>query len=294
MAENSKISWTDDTVNVHIGCVEVVLHVAGVRVPSECDNCYAKTLVGGRMGYNGRDADHPVVWGNPKHTPRVQTKYWRGALAKWDREAWAHGRTLVFAYSLSDWAEEHPMVGPWRNDFLNVVEMTPNLDYLLLTKRPQNALRMVPQSWKQNWPKHVWLGTSAGTQAAWNRRVPYLEDWAAVGVPVRFVSDEPTLEAIDPGTALERGVVNWYIQGGESGSDQGIDRPRIAADPAWFKATRDRCLAAGVAYFFKQSSATRPGQGTYLDGREWHQWPDTKQGRVGGVRAMPGAELVAA
>src|SRR5215467_15687290 len=291
MAENSKITWTDDTVNVWLGCQHVVLHVAGVRQPSECDNCYAEWLVRHRMGYNGRDAAHPEVWGNPKTTPRVETKYWRKALIKWNRQALGEGRLLVFAFSLSDWAEEHPMVTPWRNDFLQMVEDTPWLDYLLLTKRPQNALRMAPQSWKQNWPKHVWMGTSAGNQAAWNRRVRYLYDWAAVGVPVRFVSDEPTLGPIDPGVELSSGLVNWVITGGESGPDEGYDRPRVAADMSWFYDMRDACLSAGVAFFHKQMSARRPGTGTYLDGREWHQWPDTMLGVVGGVRSRPGAQL---
>lgn len=186
------------------------------------------------------------------------------------------------------------MVGPWRNDFVSIIEQTPFLDYLLLTKRPQNALRMLPGSWRRNWPKHVWLGTSAGSQAEWDRRVPWLDEWAAVGVPVRFVSDEPTMELIDPDQAAEirQGIVNWVITGGESGQDEGIDRPRIDADPDWFRAMRDVCVDSGVAFFHKQHGGRRPGGPADLDGRLWHQWPDTLQGVVGGVRSQPGAQLI--
>jgi protein gp37 len=293
MAENSNIDWTDDTLNVWIGCVEVRLVAPGGRhVPSECDNCYAKLFAATRMGYSGRDPDRPLLWGNPKTTPRHQTRNWRQVLRRSRRVAQAGGRRLVFAFSLSDVFEEHPQLGPWRAEFLELVETCPELDFLLLTKRPQNITRMVPAAWLRRWPPHVWAGTSAGTAESLRVRLPHLERLAELGVPVRFVSDEPTLEDFDPTPALRTGVVNWWITGGESGSDAGLDRPRINADPDWFRRKRDACLEYNVAYFHKQAGGRRPGTGKELDGRLWHQWPDTGLGPVGGVRATPSAELV--
>lgn len=291
MAENSKISWCDDTANGWIGCNEVRLVLPdGTHVPSECDNCYARILAYNRMGYNGHDSTHPVLWGNPKLTPRHRTKYVAGLLPKLDAQARAHGRRLVFAFSLSDVFEDHPQLGPWRAEFFDLVERTWFLDYLMLTKRPQNVLHMTPPTWRQRWPQNVWIGTSAGTQAAMDRRAPHLGDIRAAGAPVAFLSMEPLLDLTDPIEAIEKHGVNWIITGGESGT--GVDRPRIDADLDWYRLARDVAVKYGVAFFHKQGSGPRPGTNPELDGRLWHQWPDTGLGLVGGVRAMPGAELI--
>jgi protein gp37 len=314
MAESSKIAWTDNTVNVWIGCQEVRLGLSAAQatlvkasggvvveettadgrvvffVPSECDGCYARTFVTNRMGYNGTVSERPVVWGNPKTTPRIQTKYWRAALRRWNVEAAKSGRLLVFSFSLSDWAEEHPALRPWRDEFLRVVEECENLDFQLLTKRPQNILRMVPESWRRAWPKNVWVGTSAGTQRAWDLRVPYLYDVRAAGAPVCFVSMEPLLELVIP----DGDHINWIITGGESGNGSPT-RARMDADPNWFRLTRIWCAERNVAFFHKQGSGARPGTNPEIDGRLWHQFPLTDAAvpsSVGGVRALPNATLV--
>lgn len=302
MAENSRIAWTDSTINVWLGCMQVVLvdPRTHTSIPSECDNCYAMWLVRNRMGYRGEHPDRPELWGDPKTTPRHQTKYWRRVLPLWNADAIKNGRLLVFSFSLSDWAEEHPMVGEWRADFLRMAAQCKHLDFQMLTKRPQNVLRMVPQEWLDDWPQNVWIGTSAGTRAAWNRRVPWLMPIRSAGCPVTFVSVEPTLEDMElAGDSLLGDVVNWVIDGGESGSPDGIDRPRIDSDQDWFRRIRDACVSAGVPYFHKQSSGNRSGMNPELDGRTWHQWPDVDNGvelvggvGVGGVRRMPGAELI--
>lgn len=283
MAENSNIDWTDDTVNYWIGCNEVRLVVAGQFIPSECDNCYAKFLARNRMGYNGRDAEHPVLWGNPKLTPRHKTRYVPGFLRKQHAVASTSGRRLVFSFSLSDVFEEHPQLREWRTEFFGMVDTSPLLDFQLLTKRPQNVLRMIPDSWRAAWPRNVWIGTSAGTQAAMDRRAPYLSEFRAAGAPVAFISMEPLLELVDPTMAIEQHGANWLIDGGESGA--GEDRPRIDAQQDWFRTVRDVSVGSEVAYFHKQSGGARPGTGKELDGQLWHQFPDTGMGPVGGVRA---------
>src|SRR5947209_14870657 len=135
MGEVTLIAWTDGSGNTHIGCQEVRLYVkeaeakalegvgqlvmselsaTGLRrfwVPSECDNCYAKVYARNRLlgGMNGRDEQHPLLWGNPKLTPRHETRYWPHFAAKMNRKAIAEGgRLMVFSNSLSDLFEEHP------------------------------------------------------------------------------------------------------------------------------------------------------------------------------------------
>jgi protein gp37 len=291
VAENSAISWTDDTASPWRGCQEVrIVLPDGSTVPSECDKCYARNLTRGpRMGYDGHDADHPDVWGNPKTTPRLRNKYPQAMLRKINRQAQEEGRRLLFTASMSDLFEEHPMVTSWRNDYLTWCELATHVDHLFLTKRPQNVLRMVPQHWLMNWPQNVWLGYSAGTQAAMGRRAKYGDRWRAFGVPVVFVSIEPQLEPVDATLVIECGA-NWLITGGESGADNVPgERDRIDASVDWFRGVRD---VAVVAFFHKQHGGIRPGGDARIDGRHWHQWPDTHLGTVGGVRARPGAELI--
>lgn len=284
MGDTTKIAWCDHTLNFWIGCHEVVLHSNGVRVPSECDNCYARDLARNRMGFNG--TTKPVVWGPSRSTPRHRTAVatWNRAYA-WDRYAAQHGRELVFEESLSDLFEFHPDLNKMRHEVWELVERCPNLDHLMLTKRIQNVKRMVPQSWLQNWPGNVWIGTSAGTQEAFDLRLPYLAD---IDAPVRFLSVEPLLGPVD----ITRGgikayALDWVITGGESGPG------RRAWNPDWARAIRDQCLDRSIAYFHKQGGALKPGLDPELDGRTWHQFPDTDLFPVGGVRAMAGAEMIA-
>jgi protein gp37 len=310
MAENSLIAWTDDTLNIWIGCNPVrfavsleqakLLELSGqiiVRrqvagrtlyfLASECDNCYADQWSKRRF-----EKAHglPRLWGNPKETPRYEVKDWRSKLRRFNRLAEQNGRRLCFAESLSDIGEEHELVTPWRQEFMPMAAAATYVDWLMLTKRPQNMLRDVPPEWLRNWPQNVWLGYSAGTNKSIEVRARYATEWRNLGVPVVFVSVEPHLEDVDIRPAIAAGA-NWIITGGESGN--GEERERIDADPDWFRRVRDDALSyEGVAYFHKQGSASRPGQHPELDGRLWHQWPDTRLGKLSGVRIAPFSELV--
>jgi protein gp37 len=102
---------------------------------------------------------------------------------------------------------------------------------------------------------------------------------------VRFLSVEPLLE--DLGVLDLRGI-HWVIVGGESGPHF---RPM---DHAWARAIRDQCVAAGVAFFLKQSAAFRTEVGTALveaDGSawEWRQYPGalTPPQRRGAAALLP-------
>ena len=298
MGEVSDISWTDATHNEWIGCT---------KVSPGCANCYAETLMDTRY--------HRVKWGKGQERKLTSEANRRKPLA-WDKAAAKAGkRTRVFSSSLSDWLDDEvPAI--WLGDLLTTVESTPNLDWLMLTKRPQNwrsrllaAQRaMMPRvnGFIERWlagdpPPNVWVGTTTEDQKRADERVPRLCD---IPARVRFLSMEPLLGPIDlPGDALVRpGGVDWIIVGGESGHGA---RP-IAPD--WVRSLRDQSKEAGVAFHFKQWGEWAPrvrmpvaGQvtaeiptpegvhfqlvrvgktaaGREIDGRTWDEFPEVTHG----------------
>lgn len=176
MGKVSIISWTDATFNGWIGCHEV---------SPACDECYARTLAE-RYGW--------AKWG--KDTPRHRTSaaYWRGPV-KWNAEAAAKGKRLrVFAFSLADVFEDRRDLDPWRADLYKLIEATPNLDWMLLSKRADAIARLLPQAWLDKPRPNVWLGVTAENQRRADERVPVLLRVPAV---VHWVSAEPLLGPLD-------------------------------------------------------------------------------------------------
>jgi protein gp37 len=224
MGEISKIEWTHSTFNAWIGCT---------NVSPGCDHCYAERI-GQRQG---------VKWGN---APRRRTtpSYWKQPL-KWNADGprfqREHGcRQRVFSASLSDWLDNQ--VDPtWRADLCALVEATPNLDWLLLTKRPQNYRKMAPAHWQDQAPRNVWLGFTAEDQLHYDQRWQHVKQISAV---VRFVSYEPAVGSL----LLPLATVqpDWIISGGESGWGA------RTMDPAWARCIRNQCAELGIAYFHKQ------------------------------------------
>lgn len=133
------------------------------------------------------------------------------------------------------------------------------LAWLLLTKRPQNIKKMLPNNWGEGW-SNVWLGTTAENQIEFDRRAEAL---AIVPAAVRFISAEPLLEEIEVGNVLDPppanspyGAIHWVICGGESGPGA---RPM---HPEWARSLRDQCKAAGAPFHFKQWGDWLPDDGT--------------------------------
>lgn len=223
MAANSKIEWTDHTFNPWWGCV---------KVSPACDNCYAETWA--------RRTGH-AVWGTRAERRFLSASYWRQP-RKWNQEAVRSGaRFRVFCASMADAFEWNSALTPWRQKLWRLIEETPALDWLLLTKRPHLAGRLTP--WGDEWPSNVWLGSTVEDQARARKRLPQL---ARVPAKVRFLSCEPLLSQVDLDPWLENGVINWVIAGGESG------RGARPSDPRWFLGLRDQCVKHDVAFHFKQ------------------------------------------
>ena len=232
MGAQSKIEWTDSTFNPWVGCTKV----ARARgAPSACDFCYAEKWAK-RSGQ--------VEWGN--HPRRRTTEaYWRNPLA-WNNRArlfqTEHGRRQrVFCASLAD-VFDNQVDPAWRADLFNLIRTCDELEWQLLTKRPQNIRKMLPPDWDEGYP-NVWLGTTAENQRWATRRIERL---LSVEANVRFLSCEPLLSAIDLTPWLKQKQITWVIAGGESGH---FARP---THPNWIRSLRDQCQRHDVPFHFKQ------------------------------------------
>lgn len=283
MTENSKIQWTDHTFNPWRGCT---------KVAQGCANCYAESM-------SKRNPKTLGVWGDDGTRVVASEAYWRQPL-RWARE-WRRandlyrevlemagrpvediGRQRVFCASLADVFEDRPELVEPRARLIDTIQRTPELDYLLLTKRPENVSRLWAEA-ADDWIAsetdadepfsrdpddlslplpNVWLGTSISTQEDADRNIPLL---LQVPAAVRFVSAEPLLGAVDLHYWLrsncpeEPNALSWLIIGGESGPKA---RP---CDVGWVRSLVEQGQAAGVPVFVKQLGANPFTAVEYVD-----------------------------
>ncbi len=332
MSENSSIEWTTHTFNPWRGCT---------MVSPGCAHCYAARDAVRFPGIRGIWGDKgtrivavpdawkaPVKWNRQAaahhsfmnglaERPRVFCasladvfEDWQGDLrfpADIAPDGWVTARWNGF--ELVREFNETPMradqrkatMDDARTELFRLIEATPNLDWLLLTKRPQNVMRMIPEHWREKFPANVWMGTTVEDQQRADERIPEL---LKIPAAVRFLSCEPLLGPIafrtvpgfnlagSAGVELLRNL--WVIAGGESGPQA---RPM---HPDWARSLRDQCQAAGVPFLFKQWGeyshdtdhpipTKHPGKfcyeiqrvgkkkaGRLLDGREWNEFPTTE------------------
>ena len=243
MGENSKIEWTDHTFNIAWGCE---------RVSPACDHCYAEAWAK-RAGL--------AVWGRDAPRRVMSVEHWKAPL-KWNAAAEKAGKVArVFCSSMADVFEDHPTIAEQRKRLWPIIAATPHLQWLLLTKRPENVARMVPPSWITMWPANARPGFTAENQEWYDKRAPAAQ---AIAAPW-FVSYEPALGPVD---FRGFGRVSWLIVGGESG---GGARPM---PEAWVRSARDQATAAGVAFFLKQKiEGGKKVSLPMIDGRSWAQFP---------------------
>ena len=220
MAENSGIEWTDHTFNPWIGCT---------KVSAACDHCYAEAW---DKRFKGER------WG--PHANRTRTKTW-GNPVKWNRLCEATGtRNRVFIASLADVFDNHKSIDPeWRKQLWRLIKQCSSLDFLMLTKRPQNIKRYLPDDWGDGY-NNVWLGATVESQKEADR----LDALTQVPAKVRFLSMDPLLGDVDLSGHIDK--LHWIITGGESGIQY------RHADPDWFRSLRDQCATADVPFLFKQ------------------------------------------
>ena len=290
MPAETKIEWTDHSWSPWRGCT---------KVSPGCANCYAESL---SERFNRKDSDLPTWGGWGKGKPRVLAKNW-GDPVKWNKAADAE-QEMRMAYgkgnppyaktsftvfpSLCDWLDEEVPI-EWLARFLKLIYDTPNLTWLLLTKRPENFRNRLLKSMAGNWadpldltdrihawidgsriPRNVWVGTSVEDQPRADERIPALIEIPAVG---RFLSVEPMIGPVDLRlfsrafgfpkhiTADGRAIgmpqgIHWVIVGGESGPGA---RP---CNVEWVRSIVNQCAGASVPCFVKQLGAHPVGRWT--------------------------------
>jgi protein gp37 len=186
-----------------------------------------------------------VDWG--PHGVRVRTSdaNWRKPVAWNKAAAGASERPRVFCASLADWADTHHSISHfWREDLGDLIEATPNLDWLLLTKRIGNADDVLGEMFAHQVPRNVWIGLTVVNQQEADRDIPKLLSLKVKrGISLAFLSIEPLLgQIVLPSSFL----IDLVIVGGESGPNA---RPM---HPNWARSLRDQCALAGSAFYFKQ------------------------------------------
>lgn len=266
MGANTAIEWCDHTFNPWLGCT---------KVSPACDHCYAESWA--------RRTGQAALWQGERR--RTSAANWRQPL-RWNRAAEAAGvRRRVFCASLADVFDNQVDSSDWLEQLWTLIRATPSLDWLLLTKRPQNMRARLPEDWGRGW-SNVWLGTTVENQTEADRRIPAL---LSLPAKLHFLSCEPLLGPVDltriclvpkkPGSAragvhvdalrgryVESGLayigdwdingpyptdaaarrIGWVICGGESGPGA------RAMHPDWARSLREQCAATGVPFFFKQ------------------------------------------
>lgn len=232
MAENSKIEWTVHTWNPWMGCTQV---------SPACDDCYAMVMMDHRYG--------KVRWGAGEDRIRTSASNWQMPY-RWDRAAAKAGRVdTVFCLSLGDiWDNE---VDPlWRHQAFDVMRETPNLLYLLLSKRIGNAEKMCdPMAGNRMLPPNCALGATFCNQEEYDRdRIKLKAAGAALGAKFTFASIEPMLGPV----ILDSNAPYWIICGGESGKS-----PRYM-EPQWARDLRDGSARLGRKFFMKQMTGKKP------------------------------------
>jgi protein gp37 len=241
------------TFNPWWGCVEV---------SPACLNCYARDLDKRWAG------DH---WGKDAPFRFFGDKRWDEP-RRWNARAAKLGlRLRVFCGSMCDWLQDRPELEPHRARLLRLIDETPALDWLMLSKRPENLATLTPWTIRGGAPFNVMLGTTVEDQKRADERIPVLLAFPSLrptAMGQRFLSCEPLLGPLRgileprqvPGSASwsasRRGPdgalhaeIDWVISGDESGHPSKVRETR----EEWHASLRDQCEAAGVAYFLKQT-----------------------------------------
>lgn len=316
MSEHTNIEWCDATFNPWIGCT---------KVSPACDHCYAE-----------RDFDlrrHVVQWGAGQARKRTAPANWKKPF-EWNKQEFVEcpecgwrgewraadarngccpscnhlprlfkpARRRVFCGSLAD-VFDNEVPAEWRADLMQLIVSTPNLDWLLLTKRIGNAERLIAEAgdlidygdgwqslWGQGeWPRNVWLGATICNQTEADRDIPKLLSTPAAA---RFVSIEPMLGPIDLHSVIggtqwiggQRGCTGMHHGDGsrecpselhhhhDERCGRGLDWVIVGGEsgpkarpmhPEWAQSLRDQCAAAGVPFLFKQWGEWCPRSACY-------------------------------
>lgn len=235
MGEVTAIEWCDHTFNPWMGCT---------KVSPACDGCYAEHMMDHRYG--------KVRWGAGEDRVRTAPANWRKPIA-WNKVAATKAKpTYVFGPSLAD-PFDNDVDPVWRRDYFELIEATPALTWLLLTKRIGNVLKMTDtENGCRMIPPNAAIGATMANQPEYDRDRKKLREVKQLRWPrFTFGSFEPLLGPVE----LDEYAPDWIIVGGET--DQGAHKARFA-DPAWFRSMRDQSRELDRSFFFKQMTNKAP------------------------------------
>jgi len=261
MSDTTKIQWADATWNPWLGCS---------KVSEGCANCYITSSAPFRV----RGLKH----GQPRQ--RTSPAYWRQPL-RWNKNAIIAGTRPSIFPSLCDWLDDEVPI-EWLVDFLKLIYRTPNLEWLLLTKRPELFAKRIGQTpfdlWdEENPPRNVWLGVSVENQAMADKRIQQLRK---IPAKIHFLSVEPLLGPVsllystfDGSESFHNMAwIDWVILGGESGPNA---RP---CNIGWIGDVLAECQGANVPCFVKQV-----GQNPFCDNANMFEWPEDLELQAAGA-----------
>jgi protein gp37 len=294
--QDSKIEWTRHTFNPWFGCS---------KVHTGCLNCYAETLMADRYkkvtwGPNGTrrmtsesNWSTPLSWNGLAKKAAQSAKVFCASLADmfedWGGKVQSHrGLDLYVADEEPDRWVEMPLGGPdallpgeranfetgiytpvkleaVRQKWLKLVDKTPWLDWLVLTKRPENAIRMLGKP-----RKNLWIGTSVSDQETADKLLPELAKCRNLS-PVLFCSYEPATGPLDLRPHVHG--LDWVIIGGESGSGA------RQFDLSWGYDVLMECILDSIPVFMKQMGANAVSDGCgikfiHTHGADPSEWPN--------------------
>jgi len=285
MADNSKIQWTHSTYNPWRGCS---------KVSPGCKFCYAEAQA-------KRNPDVLGIWGIDG-TRALASESYKKKPFQWNKEAEKAGeRRRVFCASMADVFEDREDLVEPRKELFEIIRQTQSLNWLLLTKRPENVEEMLPENWKDEWQEkwnNVWIGTSVENQAMADLRIPILKK---IPCRIRFLSCEPLIGPVDISKHIayseyctyskdethcphwwdgiesccfcSDNSIDWVIAGGESGPNA------RECDEVWIASLAKQCEKSEIAFFNKQmgENATRNGKPVkyaHKKGGDPEEWPE--------------------
>lgn len=271
MSEVTTIEWTNTIIKMPVMWKgELTCSIPGAtfnpwwgchKVSRACKNCYAETFAN-RFNKN--------LWGPNSDRKFFGDKHWNEPL-KWNAECEKLGiKRKVFCASMADVFEDRPDLVEPRKRLFRLIEDTPNLIWLLLTKRPENILQMLPEKWNSiqgpnyfyKTPSNIWFGVTVEDQITANERLPEICLVKTHTDRIVFLSMEPLCGSVDLEQcyfprSITRNVpvdsrtmwlhlIDLVIVGGESGPKAVPLNPRHVID------IFEQCTKYKVKKFFKQ------------------------------------------
>lgn len=249
MAIETKIEWADHTWSPWRGCAHAMYPEGGIH--HGCTHCYAEALARRNPAVMGEWGDGGVrVVAAPESWEQVQ---------RWNNAATgAAERPRIFP-SLCDPFEYRMSLMTPRSQFFELIDNTPRLDWLLLTKRPQWIDRFTPpraDCFDASEPDielgrnrhNVWLIYSASDQPSLDAGVPHLLKCRSSHLArVLGVCLGPLLGPVNLSAYLPD--LDWVIVEGESGPQA---RP---CRPEWMHKILRQCRDHSVPCYVKQMGA---------------------------------------